>query len=290
MLEQFNKEKININNKLNNKKIINEEELLIRKISSFKLLEKVNVTIQKISNNFDISIIEKNENLKEIICYIKTWNYENKINTYDIIQKILNLKKFSLHIMNNEIKASKFHNKIIIKEFPLCEINEITLDLNCYRYNLDIIFYCKSFLFFKSLSLKNLYITNDTFPLFDRNSKINFNSLQKFSLICEKKDMFHNINDLYYNLDYCPYLIYFELNIIDNSITEEFYNLFIQKLLSLIYIKEIILKILINEDDRNKNFDIYTQNELNEKYPLLLTKKRNTILNLTIMKFPKNLI
>ena len=193
-------------------------------------------------------------------------NSNNLVNS--LIKKFPNLENIYINIsiesyLNDEI--------IEIKEDPNSKITK--LQINIMRF-LNFEFYCTSFENLIELKIEcyNHLISEKTVPIFSSNCKVLFKSLKVFKLssINESDKAGSIISNLFGNMKYMPYLKSFSL-IYRYKTSEEFYNNFIRKLLSLNL--ENIFFSISRDSEKIYRYDFYSVDELKEIYPKIYPYK-----------------
>ena len=260
------------------------------------LLEKVILYKQE---NYNSSLLELNvlntlisiKTLKEITYILKKINDYNisEVNGENTSVTKLNIewcnKEFEPSILNNlqkkfpnltELKINssfaKINNcEVKIEENPLTKINDFKIELTSKNI---ISFYCQKYDKIKSVYFDinyDLYFVKLNFPIFKKKNHIIFSSLLSFTFInpegydeTEKQKINYSfLNILFNNIDNMPNLKYFEISgMVKNNIKDIYYKNFINKVLSLKFIKKV--KINLYKDDSKEYF---SKKELKELLP-----------------------
>ena len=157
--------------KSNNNNNSYTDQILLRKLFSFKFLKNVILDLNSINDKLIKDISEDNKSISTL-----TINYynEEECNFFKLQEKLKNLSDLTIRIKNkNEIAT-----KVEIEANINCKINKFSL--LCGGIS-SIKFYCQSF---QNLVEIDINIINKisfiTFPLFIPNCNIIFNSLVKF--------------------------------------------------------------------------------------------------------------
>lgn len=236
-----------------------DERIMLEKIISIKTLKDVNIEIKEIGDNEILNI--PGENTSVVNLYVK---WTNKVhdcllnNLQDKFPYASNISLFTPY--------KKMDTFLEIQENPNCKINKFSLKIGGNR---NIIFYCQSFQNLISVDFcVNCDIINyiNSFPLFNDDCKVIFNSLTNFKYTNYSNEMnikfFENI---YNNLDCLPSLKSLDFHGITKNVTEELYKKMIEKILKLKldYIYFIIKK---NSSDSNEK---YSEEEIKKMFPHL---------------------
>ena len=239
---------------------------VLTNLISIKTLKEFSYILKKVNDN-DISTI--NGENTSITKFNLIWaNKEFEPCLLNNLQKIFpNLTEIKVYASFAKINDCE----IRIEENPLCKINDIKVELSSCNI---ISFYCQSYDKIKSVYFDINYdirFVKLNFPIFKKKNQIIFKSLLSFT--------FHNregydktevnkinssfLNSLFNNIENMPNLKYFEISgRVKNNIKDNFYKNFINKVLSLKFIKRV--KINIYKDDSKEYF---SKNELKEILP-----------------------
>ena len=225
-------------------------------LSNIQSLEEFSIKYIKTIFKFDFQLIKKNENVKKIELELRN-DYECIF--YDFQNKFPNLINFSISVRFYYVKDL---GGVKIIENPKCKVNKISIEI--WRNN-NVELYCNSY---KTLKTFKLYVDNNvniknSIPLFSKNCDVIFESLYLLDLSFqnEKRNDTEDLNNLYNNIDKIPNLK--EFNIV-SSFTQgnEFYKKFIEKILSLKFIRKINIQ-------RNlyKYIEYFSRELLNKIFP-----------------------
>ena len=236
-----------------------DERIMLEKIISIRTLKDVNIEIKEIGENEILTI--PGENTSVVNLNIKWTN-----NVHDCL--LNNLQDKFPYVSNISLFTpyKRMETFLEIQENPKCKINKFSLKIGGNR---NIIFYCQSF---KNLISVDFYVNCDiinfinSFPLFNDECKIIFNSLTNFKYTNYSNEMnikfFENI---YNNLDCLPSLKSLDFHGITKDITEEFYKNMIEKIL-ILKLDYIFFTIKKNPNDSNEK---YKEEEIKEMFPHL---------------------
>ena len=227
-----------------------------------KIIEINSIIEAKIFLNLENKLISDikgvNNNLK--ILKLCVTNIINKLTIEQIIKNFPNLEDFNFKYMgySNNKNELFLENEIYIEENQDCKINKLYLNLNHIKFG-QLIFHIHSFSNLKKLSLMNINIDKNLFPLFNDKCNIIFLSLEVLTLIKVNITIkiFENIIN---NIDKC--LKIKEFNILNETlnISKDYYFSIIRKLVSIKTIDSIDLLIF-----GDKSFwKTYSQDELKE--------------------------
>ena len=244
------------------------EKKIIEKYIVLKNLKEVELQLQEIDEKTISQIEGENKSLKKMDLRIYKGNKNSNNLVNSLIKKFPNLENIYINIsiesyLNDEI--------IEIKEDPNSKITK--LQINIMRF-LNFEFYCTSFENLIELKIEcyNHLISEKTVPIFSSNCKVLFKSLKVFKLssINESDKAGSIISNLFGNMKYMPYLKSFSL-IYRYKTSEEFYNNFIRKLLSLNL--ESIFFSISRDSEKIYRYDFYSVDELKEIYPKIYPYK-----------------
>ena len=248
-------ESININGILQS---VNEiEKRVIEKINSIETLKEIKIQLNKISNS-DIAKIEGDNTSVE---NLKISFYGNTLGDhilYFLQKKYPYLSSIKIWVKNNSNYNDNAELKII--ENHDCIIKKIKLIYD-EEYNLNLYFPSYEKIEEINLIIENKYVNLNSFPIFSDKCKILFKSLTKFHLSLNNTKRKDILNNIYKNIDNMPNLKDFKIVCNTFCDKEEYYNLFIKKILSLKLIKRI--NIYIRDNDIN---EYYTKDELKRIY------------------------
>ena len=273
-LLDFNKTKlknVDILSYLDEKIDINSNIQVIEKIISLKTLKSVRLELVKTGKDYITNIKGENNSVSDLVI---VWNHhDSDCILYNLQKKFPNLS--SITFMNKG-KHTKFESPILeISENKNCKVDKINIIL--YEFNKSIKLYCHSFETLIELKIDFSYFVSNKiclekfFGIFDKNCKIIFGSLKKFSYkdnFSDKKT-FDDINKINFNC--MPNLI--DLTLVCTRKEPIFinYKKIIEKLL-LLNIKNIKMNI----SRYGKTF--YPLNKLREFFPNIKLYKFQTVL------------
>ena len=227
---------------------------LIKKIILMKNLKKITLESYDININ-DISEIKGcNNSIEEINIHLK----ENKtfLNFYRFQDKFPNLSVFNIFVENCLSQSPNLK----IKENFNCNVNNFKVKV----FNPGSLeFYCQSFEKLKSVSfdinINSKHLIN-IFPIFSNKCKVTFNSLISLEVIHLNSLSYKFLLNIYHNINNIPNLKNFILKCNSYNIKKLFYKDFINKILSLKYIRRIFIRVFFYYWDN----DIYSRKELKE--------------------------
>ena len=227
------------------KKNFEEEIKLIEKIISLKKVEILNLSINKIEDSAISKIIGYNTSLKKL--KIKLILKQDIYKFDGLLNKFKNLKKLEIELP--EINSSK--EKL---EIPLLQINEnLNSEINKFKIEINgsynCFFYCGPYERLTEVIIKVKVIKNfkTNFPVFNENNNVLFNYLSSFEFQSDNIISQNLLNNLYNNINSMPYLKYFNLDCI-SKVKKDFYQKFLIKIFSLLYLKNIYFSIRNNID------------------------------------------
>ena len=244
------------------------EKKIIEKYLLFKNLKQVQLQIEKIDEKTISQIQGSNYSIKKMELRILKGN-ENSNNLVNcLMKKFPNLEKIYINISS----VCYYNNENLkIKEDPNSKIVELEINLISF---VNFEFYCASFENLIELKIEcyNHLINEQTCPILSSNCKILFKSLKVFMLssLSESNKAGPILFNLFGNIKYMPCLKSFSL-IYHYKCTEEFYNNFIRKLLSLNL--ESIHFTISRDFEKLFRYDYYSVDELKEIYPKLYPYK-----------------
>ena len=187
-------------------------------------------------------------------------NTNNLVNS--LIKKFPNLEEIYINISSDSYYDEK---TLKINEDSNSKINKLQINMITF---LNFEFNCISFENLIELKIEcyNHLIKEQTFPLFSKNCKVLFKSLKSFMLssVNESGNASIILFNLFDNIKCMPYLESFSL-IYRYKTTEEFYNKFIRKLLSLNL--DSIFFSIGRDSGKIFRYDYYSVEELKEIYP-----------------------
>ena len=249
------------------------EKNIINKIFNLKHLKEINFCI-----NYIVDFEEILENIEKNISLIKMhimFEHVTEINSFsEFIKKFENLSELDIHINIGEEESIMELN---INQDKNCKIEKLSIfgfgfekfEVTCGPYS-DM----TELIFQENGQISNL---EEAFPLFQKNSDIKFNRLNKFIYSNWEIDLFETpvqvLENLYNNLNKMTNLKIFELSCVCNEISKEFHEKFIRKLLEM-KLDDIKFNVIKKDEDEPM---IYTNEELIELYPDTLTNKKYNI-------------
>jgi hypothetical protein len=253
------------------------EKNIFNKIFNLKHLKEINFCINYI-DDFDeiLENIEKNISLIKMHIMFK---HVTEINSFsEFIKKFENLSELDIHINIGEEESIMELN---INQDKNCKIEKLSIfgfgfekfEVTCGPYS-DM----TELIFHENGQISNL---EEAFPLFQKNSDIKFNRLNKFIYSNWEIDLFETpvqvLENLYNNLNKMTNLKIFELSCVCNEISKEFHEKFIRKLLEM-KLDDIKFNVIKKDEDEQMIFtNDYTNEELIELYPDTLTNKKYNI-------------
>ena len=206
-------------------------------------------------------------------------NLDKFLNLFPNLNKLICETRYYCNMWTCDYEPTLAEKKIIITENENSKIDDIkiflsgeegiTLNIRCSPYNK-----------IKSFDLSIDAINLESNPFFNNSNNIIFNSLETFKFVFEEpnatnsaQDRVQLINNIYNNIEKMPNLkeFYFSLSsIID--IDENFFNNFIQKVMTLSSIKKIYIEINSKSDG-----SLYSIDELKVLFPEIDFKKFHKI-------------
>jgi hypothetical protein len=270
-------EKVYIQDKYANKSLIDEISVL-KKLIEIRTLKEIKIDISYINEENIKEIEGENPAVEKLIINLK----KNYIHTYDSdlehkekilygFQKIFpNLKEFQIYLNKDDYYPSKESSKFIITQNPNCKINKFKFSGGD-SGGITTIFYTAPF---ENLLDVEFGCTGpsfnyeDSFPLFNKNCNVIFDSLVSFKFISKNALNLKIIRNVINNLDKMPNLKIFVFKAIC-EIDEEKYIKLIEMLL-LSNIKNIEFDLNMNDDTKDiMNYDTkkiryeYSEKDLN---------------------------
>ena len=263
------------------------QKKVMEKIINLKYLSKIKFEYGKIDNNELSKVVGVNLNLNYL--EINWSKYNDELILYNLQNKFPNVSNLGIYIPrpkpNNEINLEITENK-------LCKINKFILNAGLYK---NIKFNCANFENLIEIRItlydiiKNI---NNSFPLFNKDNKINFKSLKIFEFKNKSENKIHIsiLEAINQNLVNMPNLKEFVLfcKILDN-IKKEFYNDFLFKVLRK-KLKKIYFAIKSNIDEIYTKEEVYDKNELELLYKELNINNYHNLNDVYIRKFNNNSI
>ena len=261
-------EKVYIQDNHVNKSLI-DEILMLKKLIEIKILKEIKIDISYINEENIKEIEGENPAVEKLIINLK----KNYIHTYDsdlehkekilygFQKKFPNLKEFQIYL-NKEYYRSKESSKFIITQNPNCKINKFKFSGGD-SGGITTIFYTAPF---ENLLDVEFGCTGpsfnyeDSFPLFNENCNVIFESLVSFKFISNNALDLKIIKNVINNLEKMPNLKIFVFKGIC-EIDESTYIKMIEKLL-LSNFKNIEFDLNKNDDTKKIRYE-YSEKDLN---------------------------
>jgi len=263
-------EKVYIQDKFVNKSLI-DEILMLKKLIEIKILKEIKIDISYINEENIKEIEGENPAVEKLIInleknHIHTYDYDleqKKHILYGFQKKFPNLKEFQIYL-NKEYYHSKESSKFIITQNPNCKINKFKFS-GGNSGGITTIFYTVPF---KNLIDVEFGCTGpcfnyeDSFPLFNENCNVIFESLVSFKFISNNALDLKIIKNVINNLEKMPNLKIFVFKGIC-EIDESTYIKMIEKLL-LSNFKNI--EFDLNKNDDTKGIMYYDTKKIRYEY------------------------
>ena len=263
------------------------EENIMEKLISMNTIKEMDLNFHNIDNSFDKlkKPISKNCSLSKINLFFNGLFPEDLNYFLDLFPNLTDLTFKSIY---HKKKVRCFHpfregpykkkeNEIQIIENPLSKISNIKIALITEGVNKDILkFDCQPYDKIKSFDLYIESINIDNIPFFKNCCDIIFDSLRTFKFVLhfdsEKifKRVYELIKNLYNNIDKIPNLKDFDFSYFCKDITNDFFIMFVEKILTLKSIRNVNIKI--NTD----NF-FYSKDDLQKLFPKINFNKFHNI-------------
>ena len=243
--------------------IIKLEELkqTFNKIFPLKFIKKIDLKLRQKNNKVISEIFGKNESIKEI--KIKFSNENEQRLFYHLQNNFLNLTNLNLEFNPLSLEEGLLKKYEFI-ESPISKVKNIQLII--YKHSSFKIF-CQSFEKIESINFETWGLNENLinlFPLLSDKCQVIFKSLKSFGLIIRAVGLNSDVlQNIFNNIDNMPNLINFTFICKPKEMKRKFRQQFLNKILTMKYIKRIDIQISKNRDTYKK----FSKDELMKIFP-----------------------
>ena len=282
-----------------------KEKEMIEKLTTIKTLKIIDLELTKTNYPELRKIKRKNFSVEEMHINLKgspdIYILTDLINIFPNLSFVQIIYYSSNYFDEDEIniKINENKNSIIKKKIIKCKVTKIGILIQ--RGKIELC--CQSFETLEKIILRlNALESNEDkptklflkFPIFEENNQRVFKSLKYFLFYYNKELYFSFFNNMFNNIDNMPNLVYFifKCNSIKN-IKKDIFLKFIEKILSLKYIKYIDINIGLNDDkydNKGKEDKYYSIKELKIMFPKINHKKFDNFNTIEIKKLINKIV
>ena len=243
--------------------IIKLEELkqTFNKIFPLKFIKKIDLKLRQKNNKVISEIFGKNESIKEI--KIKFSNENEQRIFYHLQNSFLNLTNLNIEFNPLSLEEGLLKKYEFI-ESPISKVKNIQLII--YKHSSFKIF-CQSFEKIESINFETWGLNENLinlFPLLSDKCQVIFKSLKSFGLIIRAVGLNSDVlQNIFNNIDNMPNLINFTFICKPKEMKRKFRQQFLNKILTMKYIKRIDIQISKNRNVYKK----FSKDELMKIFP-----------------------
>ena len=207
-----------------------KEKLMLEKFISIKTLKEIQFWLSNLNDDDIAQINDINDSVNKISILNNNTNLDFSL--FNLQKKFPNLSEISIDT-SHIFMSSSDPLKVEIKENKDCKVKKIKINGKESKY---IRLYCTNFNHLESLYFNFQYRVQNIeniIDIFNKDNKIVFESMKSFYLCTESYDLdLKIIENIYDNIDYMPNLEEFTLICDNPGIKEEFFIVFLTKLLA----------------------------------------------------------